>query len=114
MSAIIEKHYRCVKKHSVRVEELGKPFSVGNLSKDDLSEIGVPCIIYGELFTTYGAIISKVESHTKKIDGMTLSRKGDLLFPSSTNATAERHTKLRNRFPAPVLPSDRFYFVILQ
>ena len=88
MSAIIEKHYRCVKKHSVRVEELGKPFSVGNLSKDDLSEIGVPCIIYGELFTTYGAIINKVESHTKKIDGMTLSRKGDLLFPSSTTVDA--------------------------
>ena len=87
-SAIIEKHYRCVKKHSVRVEELGKPFSVGNLSKDDLSEIGVPCIIYGELFTTYGAIINKVESHTKKIDGMTLSRKGDLLFPSSTTVDA--------------------------
>ena len=88
MSAIIEKHYRCVKKHSVRVEELGKPFSVGNLSQDDLSEIGVPCIIYGELFTTYGAIINKVESHTKKIDGMTLSRKGDLLFPSSTTVDA--------------------------
>lgn len=88
MSAIIEKHYRCAKKHSVRVEELGKPFSVGNLSKDDLSEIGVPCIIYGELFTTYGAIINKVESHTKKIDGMTLSRKGDLLFPSSTTVDA--------------------------
>lgn len=88
MSAIIEKHYRCVKKHRVRVEELGKPFSVGNLSKDDLSEIGVPCIIYGELFTTYGAIINKVESHTKKIDGMTLSRKGDLLFPSSTTVDA--------------------------
>ena len=87
-SAIIEKHYRCAKKHSVRVEELGKPFSVGNLSKDDLSEIGVPCIIYGELFTTYGAIINKVESHTKKIDGMTLSRKGDLLFPSSTTVDA--------------------------
>jgi len=61
---------------------------VGNLSKDDLSEIGVPCIIYGELFTTYGAIINKVESHTKKIDGMTLSRKGDLLFPSSTTVDA--------------------------
>lgn len=67
---------------------MGKPFNVGNLSKDDLSETGKPCIIYGELFTTYGETISQVESHTNKKEGMTLSKKGDLLFPTSTTVDA--------------------------
>ncbi len=67
---------------------MGEPFSVGNLAKDDLSETGKPCVIYGELFTTYGETISQIESYTNKIDGMILSRKGDLLFPSSTTVDA--------------------------
>ena len=87
-SAIIEEHYKQAKKLSICVADLGTPFCVGNLSKEDLSVTGTPCIIYGELFTTYGAIINHVESHTNKSDGMTLSKKGDLLFPSSTTVDA--------------------------
>ena len=87
-SAIIEEHYKKVKKQSIRVADLGKPFTVGSLSKEDLSETGKPCVIYGELFTIYGATINQVESHTNKSDGMTLSKKGDLLFPSSTTVDA--------------------------
>ena len=67
---------------------MGEPFSVGNLAKDDLSENGMPCVIYGELFTTYGETISQIESHTNKTEGMLLSKKGDLLFPSSTTVDA--------------------------
>ena len=67
---------------------LGEPFSVGSLAKDDLTEIGSPCVIYGELFTTYGEIIFHIESCTNKTDGMILSKKGDLLFPSSTTVDA--------------------------
>lgn len=88
MSAIIEEHYKQAKKQNIRVADLGKPFTVGSLSKDDLSETGKPCIIYGELFTTYGESISQVESHTNKKEGMTLSKKGDLLFPTSTTVDA--------------------------
>lgn len=88
MSAIIEEHYKKAEKQSVLVSELGEPFNVGILSKDDLTTIGVPCVIYGELFTTYGATINHVESHTNKSEGMTLSKKGDLLFPSSTTVDA--------------------------
>ena len=83
-SAIIEEHYKQIDKRCVRIFELGEPFNVGNLSKEELSETGTPCVIYGELFTTYGATINKVVSHTNKSKGMTLSQKGDLLFPSST------------------------------
>ena len=87
-STIIEEYYRQTEKNEVCVADLGNHFNVGNLAKDDLSETGKPCIIYGELFTTYGEIISQIESHTNKTGGMILSKKGDLLFPSSTTVDA--------------------------
>ena len=73
-SAIIEKHYSQVKKQTTCIADLGEPFSVGSLAKDDLAEIGSPCVIYGELFTTYGEIIFHIESYTNKTDGMILMR----------------------------------------
>ena len=48
----------------------------------------MPCVVYGELFTTYGETISQIVSHTNKTTGMILSKKGDLLFPSSTTVDA--------------------------
>ena len=87
-SAIIEKHYRQAEKQTVCIADLGEHFSVDNLAKDDLSETGTPCILYGELFTTYGETISQIESRTNKTGGMVLSKKGDLLFPSSTTVDA--------------------------
>lgn len=87
-SAIIEWHYGQVEKQNVCIGDLGEPFNVGNLAKEDLTETGMPCIIYGELFTTYGETISQIESHTNKAEGMILSKKGDLLFPSSTTVDA--------------------------
>ena len=82
------KRRKQTEKQAVRVADLGKFFNVGNLAKEDLSETGEPCIIYGELFTTYGETISQIESHTNKTEGMVLSKKGDLLFPSSTTVDA--------------------------
>ena len=87
-SAIIENHYNQTEKQTASIADLGEPFSVGNLAKDDLTETGMPCVIYGELFTTYGETISQIESHTNKTTGMILSKKGDLLFPSSTTVDA--------------------------
>ena len=84
MSAIIENHYL----HKHQICDLGVPFSVGNLSKEDLSEEGYECVLYGELFTTYDCVINKIKSHTNKIANMTLSQIGDLLFPSSTTVDA--------------------------
>ncbi|WP_333680629.1 restriction endonuclease subunit S [Prevotella pectinovora] len=86
--AIIEKHYRQAKLHKYKICDLGVPFSVGSLSKEDLSEEGHECILYGELFTTYDCVINEVKSHTNKIVNTTLSQKGDLLFPSSTTVDA--------------------------
>ncbi len=71
-----------------RQNTLYQNFSVMNLSKDDLAETGTPCILYGELFTTYGCVVGDVVSHTNKADNVTLSTKGDLLFPASTTVDA--------------------------
>ena len=87
-SAIIENHYNQTEMQTASIADLGEPFSVGNLAKDDLTETGIPCVVYGELFTTYGETISQIESHTNKTTGMILSKKGDLLFPSSTTVDA--------------------------
>ena len=56
----------------------GQPFK-----KNDIVDSGVwPCIHYGELFSKYGAVIEKVSSKCD-VAPKILSRKGDILFPSS-------------------------------
>ncbi len=82
------KHYHNCSKIELPISELGEPFSVMNLSKDNLVESGTPCILYGELFTTYGCVVGDVVSHTNKTDNATLSSKRDLLFPASTTVDA--------------------------
>lgn len=67
-------------------KNLGELFNLykGNgLSKEKLSEEGVECVLYGELFTTYKTIINKVVSKTN-VEGGFLSEIGDLLMPGST------------------------------
>lgn len=60
-------------------------FSKGkDLSKADLSDEGKSCILYGELYTKYGAIIDDVYSKTKKeSDSLVKANKFDILIPSS-------------------------------
>ncbi len=71
------------------IANLGEPFRVMGLSKDDLSEDGRECILYGELFTTYGPVINEIKSKTRRIiPKLTLSTSQDLLFPSSTTVDA--------------------------
>ena len=88
IKAILVEHYRKCNKTEQFIYDIGEPFNVMNLSKDDLSKDGNPCIIYGELFTTYGCVIENVVSHTTKSPNSTLSTKGDLLFPASTTVDA--------------------------
>ena len=59
-----------------------------NLSKSDLSISGEECVLYGELFTTYGRVITEIKSRTKTTEGAVRSRKNDLLFPASTTVDA--------------------------
>ena len=60
-------------------------FSKGkDISKADLSNEGNPCILYGELYTKYDAIINEVYSRTdKRTDNLVMGKKYDVLIPSS-------------------------------
>lgn len=53
------------------------------ISKSQVSDIGRPCILYGELYTKYNEIISEVESKTNIDMNFTLSKSNDVLIPSS-------------------------------
>lgn len=68
-------------------QELGNlaQFSKGKLlSKKDLNISGIPCILYGELYTSYGAILNKVYSKTdSKKNSLVFSKKNQILIPSS-------------------------------
>lgn len=71
-----------------RISDLGEYFSTMNLSKNDLSFSGEDCILYGELFTTYGRVITEIKSRTKATNGAVRSHNNDLLFPASTTVDA--------------------------
>ena len=55
------------------------------ISKADVEQNGnTPCIRYGELYTKYTAVIAVVESRTNlPVDELFLSKKNDVLIPSS-------------------------------
>lgn len=71
-----------------RLEEMFFGLKGQGLSKDDISDTANNlCILYGELFTRYNEIIIDIASRTDLV-GKVLSKKGDLLIPSSTTTTA--------------------------
>ncbi len=58
------------------------------LSKSAITEQGRhKCILYGQLYTTYGEIIEEITARTNSQDG-TLSKVGDVLIPASTTTSA--------------------------
>ena len=90
IKGIVVEHYNKSHKTKVKIKDLGKSYSVMNMSKEDLSETGNECIIYGELFTTYDCVATDVVSKTRKsIQSSTISTGYDLLFPASTTVDAQ-------------------------
>lgn len=88
MGGLMVAHYaKCIKK-TVQIKDLGHYFTVMNLSKEELADDGKPCVIYGELFTTYHCTIRDVKSKTLASTDLTLSQSNDLIFPSSTTVDA--------------------------
>jgi type I restriction enzyme S subunit len=58
------------------------------LSKDKILNEGVnKCILYGELYTTYNEVISKIKSKTNSNEGIK-SIEDDILIPASTTTSA--------------------------
>ena len=70
-----------------KISEVFNIFKGRGLSKSKISEYGEhPCILYGELFTTYKEEISEVFSKTNYSEAV-ISVEGDILFPGSTTTT---------------------------
>ena len=67
------------------LQDISKISKGSGISKDQLSENGTPCILYGELYTKYKSeIISEVLSKTEINEkNLVHSRKNDIIIPSS-------------------------------
>ena len=69
----------------VKLGEVAEISKGSGISKDQLSPHGLPCILYGELYTKYSSeLISEIISHTE-LDPLTLifSKAEDVTIPSS-------------------------------
>jgi len=70
-----------------RLGDVAEILKGNTLSKSLTTESGSnACILYGELFTTYGRVITKTVSLTNSSEGC-LSLAGDVLLPGSTTTT---------------------------
>lgn len=71
--------------HKRKLNEICLFFKGNGLSKSDLSNEGFPCILYGELYTTYkNEVISDIVSKTTTtFSNPFLSKNNDLIIPGS-------------------------------
>ncbi|STQ88271.1 restriction endonuclease subunit S [Helicobacter pullorum] len=68
----------------VRLGDIGIFLKGNGISKENLSNNGIPCIRYGELYTTYKEVINYVYCKTDiPIQSLVLSKKNDILIPTS-------------------------------
>ena len=74
--------FGCDKFSKEKLGNLVKFKKAGNLSKSDLSKIGKPCILYGELYTTYDEIAYEIKSKTRNNE-LVLSKSGDVILAKS-------------------------------
>ncbi len=65
--------------------DIGTFFKGSGISKEQLSEDGTPCILYGELYTKYKSeVIREVKSKTAiNTKGLVFSKANDVIIPSS-------------------------------
>jgi len=70
-----------------KLDQIADFYKGSGLSKSKIVNDGqYPCILYGELFTTYSEVINLVISHTNAIEGLA-SKKGDVILPGSTTTS---------------------------
>lgn len=61
------------------------------IKRDEVTETGIPCVRYGEIYTTYGIWFDKCVSHTveEKISNRKYFEKGDILFAITGESVEE-------------------------
>ena len=88
---------------------IGQFLKSGNLSKSDLSEEGVPCILYGELYTKYKEIANVIHSKTNTPCEV-VSKKGDVIIPKSGETPEDISTATCIPYDGVALGGDLIIF----
>ena len=92
---------------TAQIGELGKFIKGAPLSKADIAETGTPFILYGELYTTYTEVITKVVRKTEVFAEMQYySRIGDVIIPTSGETPEEISTASCVMVPDVILAGD--------
>ena len=70
---------------AVRLRQLGRLLKGSGGSKEDITEDGVPCVRYGDLYTTHRDFITRARTRVsaERASGYTTIRRGDILFAGS-------------------------------
>ena len=78
------------------------------IAKDDLSSDGTPCILYGELYTTYKTAIAKTIKSKTSIQSKSLvySQKDDVIIPCSGETAEDIATSICVPYDGVLLGGD--------
>lgn len=78
------------------------------IAKDDLSSGGTPCILYGELYTTYKTAIAKTIKSKTSIQSKSLvySQKDDVIIPCSGETAEDIATSICAPYDGVLLGGD--------
>ena len=103
-------------KQNKRQNVIWKSDTIGNLgtfikgaalSKADISDSGTPFILYGELYTTYKEVVRTIVRTTQaNVDGVYLSKVGDVVIPTSGETPEEISTASCIMVPDVILAGD--------
>ena len=88
-----------------RLRQVGRLLKGSGGSKEDLVETGVPCIRYGDLYTTFSFHITKARGFvtTERVHDYTPIEAGDVLFAASGEKLAEIGKSAVNLLGAPAV-----------
>ena len=92
---------------TAKIGDIGTFIKGAPLSKADISSDGTPFILYGELYTTYNEVISKVVRKTQaSVDKQYYSQIGDVIIPTSGETPEEISTASCVMLPDIILAGD--------
>ena len=92
---------------TAKIGDIGTFIKGAPLSKADISSDGTPFILYGELYTTYNEVISKVVRKTQaSVDNQYYSQIGDVIIPTSGETPEEISTASCVMLPDIILAGD--------
>ena len=92
---------------TAKIGDIGTFIKGAQLSKADISSDGTPFILYGELYTTYNEVISKVVRKTQaSVDKQYYSQIGDVIIPTSGETPEEISTASCVMLPDIILAGD--------